>query len=104
MHRKPNGVIDDDAGSPQGIFLTRGQAKVAQYPLLSDLARLLADAAEDVDRMRESADPVEAWPVSYDTRQLFVWIEELVDALDALGSREFVERERAAHPAGQHPR
>jgi hypothetical protein len=89
--------VDATDATPQEgttLTLTPAQAKVAQYPILVELQDLLESAAKEVHELHESSDLIENYPLSIDLRLHLVWVQETIDALDALGWQAFVERHR----------
>lgn len=72
--------------------LSSGATHQAQYALLSELAQLLEAAAENVADLRDGG--LDKYPLCIDARPQFEWINETVEALDALGWRKLVDDER----------
>jgi hypothetical protein len=89
MQDQPNG----DATRDDVVYiLTPPQARAAAEALLRDLAKLLRDAADNVQELYEDPECLDHYPQAVDTRPMFDWIAEAVETIDALGWRDVVGR------------
>jgi len=73
---------------PKG--LSAGARKQAQWALLNELESLLEIARENVAALRDEG--FDKWPLTVDARGPLKWISETVEALDALGWQEILDR------------
>lgn len=77
--------------------LSAGARQQAEFALLSELLVQLETAQEQIAELRDRG--LDQWPLTADARGPLKWIEETVQALDALGWQATVDRLKAERAA-----
>jgi hypothetical protein len=72
--------------------LSPGARKQAEWALLNELASLLEVSLESITTLRDDVKGLDKWPLTMDARGPLKWIAETVEALDALGWQEIIDR------------
>jgi len=73
--------------------LSAGAREQGEFALLRELSSLLEIALEQVEELRDGG--LDQWPLSADARGPLCWIAETVEALDALGWQDTIDRLQA---------